>query len=126
VPPSNYHVIVVDDDEETRVSLRRRVEHCCASARVFDAANGQEALKLYEAHGADLLIIEHHIPLLDGLGLVRYLRAHGITIPLVLTSINPQIERLCDEAGGTQFVPKKQLLELLEKLLPIWLPPRTQ
>ena len=121
MPPPNYHIIIVDDDEETRVFLGRMVQRCCESARVFDAANGQEALKLHEAHGADLLIIEHHIPLLDGLGLIRYLRARGVTIPLILTSRNPQIERLCGEAGGTQFVPKKQLLESLETLLPLWL-----
>lgn len=108
------------------MSLRRRVERCCTSARVFDAANGQEALKLYEAHGADLLIVEHHIPLLDGLGLVRYLRAQGVNIPLILTSINPQIESLCGEAGGTQFVPKKQLLDSLELLLPGWLQTKTE
>ena len=121
MPPAIYHFIIVDDDEDTRVYMRRLIRRCYDSARVFDATNGQEALKLHEAHGADLMIIDHHIPLIDGLGLVRYLRAQGVNIPLIITSFNPQIEHLCSEAGGTHFLGKNQLLDSLEKLLPSWL-----
>ena len=35
---------------------------------------GQEALRLYEKSGADLMVIDHDLPLLNGADLVRELR----------------------------------------------------
>ena len=115
-----YQFIIVEDDEDMRRFLRRQISQCFESAKVFEATNGQEALKLYESHGADLMIIDHHIPLLDGLSLVRFLRAQGVTIPLVLTSHNPDVEKLSTSAGASRFMDKSSLLDSLESLLPEW------
>ena len=117
----NQNVIIVDDEEEVRALLRRIIARRHDSAVVFEAANGQEALKLFESHGARLMIIDHHIPLLDGLSLVRFLRAQNVAIPLVLISNNPLIEKEAPNAGATMFLYKLDMFEPLEKLLPTWL-----
>jgi CheY-like chemotaxis protein len=119
--PASYHFIIVDDEEDARILLRRILSRCHGTARIFEAANGQEALKLYESHGADLMIIDHHVPLLDGLSLVRFLRAQFVSIPLILTSHNPLIEREAAHAGATRFLAKEQLFESLHEMLPGWL-----
>lgn len=119
--PANWHFIIVDEDEEVRQSLRGAIERCCSTARVFDAGNGHEALKLFESHGADLMIVDHQVPLLDGLSFIRFLRAQGVTIPIILTSPNLTIEKLSAEAGATRFVEKRQLLNSLDSLLPVWM-----
>ncbi|MDB6021603.1 MAG: response regulator receiver protein [Pedosphaera sp.] len=121
MPSLDYHFIIVDDDADVRLFLRRLIGRRYETAKIFDAVNGQEALNLFETHGADLMIVDHHIPLLDGLSLIRFLRAKGVAIPLVLTSHNPQVEKLSAGAGATRFVDKSQLLESLEVLLPLWL-----
>jgi CheY-like chemotaxis protein len=117
----NYHFIIVDDEEDARMLLRRILSKCHGAARISEAANGQEALKLYGSLGADLMIIDHHLPLLDGLSLVRYLRAQFVSIPLILTSNNPQIEREASGAGATRFLPKDKLFDTLHEMLPVWL-----
>jgi CheY-like chemotaxis protein len=119
--PASYHFIIVDDEEDERILLRRILSNCHGTARIFEASNGQEALKLFESHGADLMTIDHHVPLLDGLSLVRYLRAQFVSIPLILVSNNPQIEREAPAAGATHFLHKEQLHEVLHEKLPVWL-----
>jgi hypothetical protein len=42
----NYHFIIVDDKEDERILLRRILSNCHGKARISEAANGQEALKL--------------------------------------------------------------------------------
>jgi CheY-like chemotaxis protein len=111
------NLIIVNDEAESRTQIRRTVSQRFASAEVFEASSGQEALKLYESHGADLMIIEHHIPLLDGLSLVRFLRAQEVKIPLFLISSNPQIERESVAAGATCFLDKQSLGKSLEGTL---------
>lgn len=119
--PATHHFIIVDDEEDIRFLIRRVIARLYVSARIFEAANGQEALKLYESHGADLMIIDHQIPLLDGLSLVRYLRAQNVTIPMVMISNNPQIEEVAVSAGATRFMDKHDFFKSLETLLPTWL-----
>jgi two-component system, CitB family, response regulator DctR len=112
-----HKFIIVDDEQEVRLSIRRVMTRCFESARIFEAASGLEALKLFESHGADLMIIDHHIPLLDGLSLVRFLRAQEVKIPLVLISNNPQIEKESAAAGATRFLDKRKLSESLAESL---------
>jgi len=114
---STHNFIIVDDEQDVRQLIRGVMARCFAAARIFEASTGQEALKLFESHGADLMIIDHHIPLLDGLSLVRFLRAQQVKIPLLLISSNPQIERESAAAGATRFLDKKRLCESLEDSL---------
>jgi len=116
--PVEHHFIIVEDEGDFRLLLRRMLSRCCAFAKIFEATTGQEACKIYESQGASLMIIEHHQPHLDGLCLVRFLRSQNITIPLILTSDNPQIGALAAAAGATCFVEKNRLFDSLENLLP--------
>src|SRR3984957_603369 len=117
----DYRFIIVDFEEDVRLLIRRVMASCHASAQIFEAANGQEAVRLYAAHGADLMIVDHQIPFLDGLSLVRFLRAQDMDIPLLLTSSNPQIEHEAAGAGATRFLEKRNLFKSLEEALITWL-----
>jgi CheY-like chemotaxis protein len=117
----DYRFIIVEFEEEARLLIRRVLAGCHGSVKIFEAASGQEALKLYASHGADLMIVDHQIPFLDGLSLVRFLRAQEINIPLLLTSANPQIEPEAARAGATRFLEKRNLFQALEEALLAWL-----
>jgi CheY-like chemotaxis protein len=117
----DYNFIIVEFEEDARLLMRRVMAKCYSSAKIFEAANGQEAVKLYAAHGADLMIVDHQIPFLDGLSLVRFLRAQDINIPLLLTSSNPQIEQEAAGAGATRFLEKRNLFKSLEEALVTWM-----
>lgn len=79
-------ILVVDDDADTLRSLR-----CCCrilDMRFVTAVDAQEALEHIDNHpGIDLLFTDLQMPgLLDGYGLISYLRSNGNNVPAILTS----------------------------------------
>ena len=84
-----------------------------AGAEVTIAGNGQEALQAVdEANAAgnsfDLIISDLQMPVLDGLSLVKALRARGLTLPvLALTAdVMPEVRDRCLQAGFNDFCVK--------------------
>ncbi len=70
--PSGLRVLVVDDDDESRLVLERAIErlgHPCSSAR-----DGEEALRLHRAEPFDVIIADWVMPGVDGLELCRRTR----------------------------------------------------
>ncbi len=78
--------IVVCDDEELIVwSLQAHLQS--EGFTVVTASNGEEALTAVAEHGADLLLTDLKMPVMDGLTAIRALRQTGSEIPvLVLTA----------------------------------------
>ncbi len=65
-------VLVVDDEADAREVLRLALE---PAFTVLEASDGMEALHALARHEARLLITDVHMPRLDGLRLVRAIRA---------------------------------------------------
>lgn len=77
-------ILIVDDSPFARRVLRDVLEG--AGHEVLEAVDGQEALAAVEGCAVDLVIADVHMPEMDGLTLVRRLRAHpehGV-LPVVL------------------------------------------
>jgi CheY-like chemotaxis protein len=119
-PPS--HVIVADDDASIRALMVRVVAHTYPGALISAAADGREALAIYEQQGADLLITNNAMPHLNGLDLVKTLRARQVTIPIVMVSALPSQAADAQAAGVTYFLHKPftitELVQVLTSLLP--------
>jgi len=80
-------ILVVDDDELDRMSLRRALLSGGVEARILEADSAVRGLELLRTGGADCVFLDFNMPARDGLWLVREARAHGIRAPLiVLTS----------------------------------------
>jgi CheY-like chemotaxis protein len=69
------HVLVVDDDRDTREMLRQVLTH--AGALVTTAADGESALVILKNVAADVVISDLSMPRRDGRWLIRNLRALG-------------------------------------------------
>ena len=84
--PIERLILVVDDDASLReIAMLLLVDK---GYGVVAAADAQEALELIDAHPAiALLFTDLQMPgLLDGYGLIAYLRADGNNLPAILTS----------------------------------------
>lgn len=76
--------LIADDDALLRAALRTMVDwEALGYTLVGDCTNGLQALDLMQRQGVDLLITDMKMPLLDGLGLIRRLRA-GSILPVTL------------------------------------------
>jgi len=101
-------ILIVDDDRSQRLLMRTVLEK--KGFEVIEAADGEEACRLFEAHHTDLLLVDLVMPGMDGYALCRELRGRvgAVNVPIVVTTSRddvPSIVRAYD-AGATDFVPK--------------------
>ncbi|MBD2186495.1 response regulator [Planktothrix sp. FACHB-1355] len=77
-------ILLVEDDETTANVLAQ--ELTTHHYTVETAEDGQMALELAQAFHYDLLVVDIILPNLDGIGLCRQLRSHGLQMPILLLS----------------------------------------
>jgi DNA-binding NarL/FixJ family response regulator len=71
-PPAN--ILIVDDHELARSGLRSLLEREPGVAFVGEASNGREALDLCSARCPDLILMDLHMPEMDGLTAARAIK----------------------------------------------------
>lgn len=100
------HILLVEDDQETRDYVARGLRE---EGHVVDmAGNGLDGLHQASEVGYDLLVVDRMIPALDGISMVKSLRAAGMTAPvLFLTALGAVADRVQGlEAGGDDYLVK--------------------
>jgi DNA-binding response OmpR family regulator len=100
------HVIIADDDDAIRALLARIVPRVLPGARLSLVRDGDEALRCYEAYGADLLISDYLMPRRNGVELLHALRVRGVTVPVVLVSALTSLSSQLHQENGVCFVAK--------------------
>ena len=70
-------VLVVDDDQDVRVSVERALR--LSGFTVISAADGAAALRCVGEHAPDVIVLDMNMPVLDGTGVVTALRAMATT-----------------------------------------------
>ena len=117
-------VLVVDDDQAVRDSLRRSLAF--NGYDVDLARDGLEALDMITKQPPDALVLDLMMPRLDGLETCRRLRSAGEDLPiLVLTARDAVADRVAGlDAGADDYLPKpfalEELLARLRALLRRW------
>lgn len=99
-------VLIVDDDPKLLKMLQRTLTY--ENLTVLTASNGEEALPIIDANAPDLLIIDWMMPKMDGVTLIRQLRAEkNKTLALMLTA-RDAIENRVDglESGADDYLVK--------------------
>ena len=79
-----FHVLVVDDDKNTRLLMRALLEG--EHYTVTLAANGEEALAVMERTHVDLVVLDLMMPRMDGYEFTRELRAANSDLPILMVS----------------------------------------
>jgi two-component system, chemotaxis family, chemotaxis protein CheY len=121
--PGSPRVIIADDHDAVRGLLARLVVRQYPSVTIVAVANGAEALDSYRQHGADLVITNQDMPVLDGLDLIRALRSSPPRVPILMVSSNPAIEAQALTAGADRFLLKPFSVDALRRVLIDLLPP---
>jgi len=74
-------ILVADDEQLIRWSLRERLER--AGFRVLEAENGKQALDHFQ-EGVDLVLLDLKLPDADGLLLLKKIKDHSPSQPVIL------------------------------------------
>lgn len=116
-------IMTVDDS----ASIRQMVVFTLRDAgyEVLEAIDGQDALTKAVAHPPNMVITDLNMPNLDGIGLIKALRANPAFkfIPIIMLTTESQADRKQEgkAAGATGWIVKpfkpEQLVAVVKKVL---------
>ena len=114
-------ILLIEDDAETAAYLARGLEESGFSVDV--AADGREGLFMATEGAIDLIVLDRMLPGLDGLSILKAVRAAGLRVPvMMLTAMSAVDERVRGlRAGADDYLVKPfsfdELLARIETLL---------
>lgn len=116
-------ILVVDDTRSMRKMVAAVLEG--AGYDVAEAGDGVEALELARKRVFDLVVTDHNMPRMDGVTLVRELRALTDYDPVALlvlsTEASPELKQRGREAGATGWMAKpfnpERMLEIVRSFI---------
>ncbi|MES2937183.1 MAG: response regulator transcription factor [Pseudomonadota bacterium] len=99
-------LLLIEDDAALRLGLKRQLE--ADGYRVDEARDGEEGLFLAREYPCDLLIVDLGLPKLNGVEVVKRLRADGRDTPiLILTARGTWQDKVLGlEAGADDYLVK--------------------
>lgn len=115
-------VLVVDDHELTRFSLKLAFANQNNIELVGLASNGKEAIEMVEHHQPDVVILDLQMPVMDGLSASSYIKSLNPNTQIIAYSSveDPQIEVMSQTAPIDVFCKKetatKDLIDLVNQL----------
>lgn len=99
-------ILIAEDDRETAKYLKRAL---CEAGHTVDCANaGREGLMLAAGETYDVIVLDRLLPEIDGLTILRTIRASGVMTPVLLLTalggIDDRVEGL--NAGADDYLIK--------------------
>ncbi len=116
---SNRLILVVDDDDPTRMLLKDLCES--SNFRVMAAADGLEAVEKISEHKPDLVLLDLMMPLKDGFSVLKWARedTRFADLPIIILTAMGEMDGKIRgmELGADDFVTKPfKLIELQTRI----------
>jgi two-component system OmpR family response regulator len=120
-------LLIVEDDREGAAYLKKALSE--AGHAVDHAAGGREGLLLAAGEPYDVIVLDRMLPEVDGLAILRTIRASGVKTPVLLLTalggIDDRVQGL--EAGSDDYLVKPfAMAELLARINALARRPPTQ
>jgi two-component system OmpR family response regulator len=115
------HVLVVEDDRDTREFIRNGLAQAGHSVDV--AGDGREGLLLASTAEFDAIVLDRMLPHVDGLTVLRTLRASGNRVPVLLLSALGEVDQRVAglRAGADDYLVKPFAFSELEARIEVLL-----
>lgn len=110
-PTPLIHVLVVDDDEIDRESVRRLLARANIEAEVVEEADPLAALAILRRTSFDVVVLDYHFPRHDGLLILRELREFDAHTPVIMLTGYDDTALAVElmQNGAADYIPKATL-----------------
>lgn len=115
-------VLVADDEPHIR-SLISMIISSLGGEVVAEAEDGEQAVRLFQQHRPDMVLLDINMPKLDGLHVLKAIMASSPdTMVVMLTSLNTtEIVTQCLESGASNYILKNlTAAELRQEIASTW------
>lgn len=121
---SNLKVIVADDNPTNHLVVESLLQTVVGT--IYKANNGQEVLDLLEVHDVDMVLMDIHMPIMDGIEATLAIRSsqkHWSDVLIIAVTADPQYQqlRLCKNIGMDESLAKPikltTMLEAFDRVL---------
>jgi two-component system, sensor histidine kinase len=124
LPTLHGSVLLVEDNATNRLVAQKMLRS--VGLDVVTAEDGAEALQLFPSREFDLVLMDWHMPVMDGLEATRLIRAmtgHGATVPIIALTANVMDDQReqCLNAGMNDVLNKPISRDMLIGMLLQWL-----
>lgn len=100
-----YHILICDDDADIRSALRLYLAP--EGYRIFEAANGQQALEILQRDEIHLVLMDIMMPQLDGITATSQLRLHSNVPVIMLTAKSEDADKVLGlNVGADDYITK--------------------
>ena len=102
------HVVIADDQASVREGLELLLDALPDIDVVGAAADGEQALELVTEHRPDAILLDLHMPVLDGIGAIRRLAAEHPDVAVVVLTTYADDETVLHalQAGACSYLTK--------------------
>src|ERR1700678_939556 len=106
--PAPLRVVIADDQASVREGLVMLLDGLPDIDVVGAAADGEQALDLVAAHKPDAILLDLHMPVLDGIGATRRLAAEhpGVAVVVLTTYVDDSSVLEALRAGARSYLTK--------------------
>lgn len=103
--PANIRALIVDDEAPARVRLKDLLTKDTEVLEIYEADNGEEAVRLIQEEKPDLVLLDIQMPGLDGLGVVEAVGPEAMPLTVFVTAFDQHAIRAF-EANALDYVLK--------------------
>ena len=124
-PYGTANILVAEDNAVNQLVARRLLEKLGCTVEVVP--NGHEACLAIATKDYDLVFMDGHMPVMDGIEATRSIRreqAGKVRVPIIALTASAQEDnrQKCFEAGMDDFIAKPVVIADLRRILNSWLP----
>lgn len=117
--PLNLHVLIADDNDMNNILLAKFLRRM--GCQVSTAVNGQEAMHHLQHGNPDVIILDYHMPVMDGKEVLVKVRGEASLkhIPVIMATGDAyqSTRQLLMDAGATAFLQKPINFGMLQETL---------
>jgi two-component system chemotaxis response regulator CheY len=106
-----FNILIVDDSLSMRSVIKKTIQATGIEVEKFyEAGNGKEALDVLRSQWLDIILLDYHMPGMDGMQLLCELQKDELlkTVPVVITSVEGSQKRMYEflENGAAGYIKK--------------------
>jgi len=117
-------ILLVDDEPSIQIVYREEFED--EGYEVLSALNGEAGLEIFQREEPDIVILDIHMPGMNGIEVLRLMKMQRPEIPVILSSAFQEFQRDISTWASEEYIVKSGNLDGLKEAVKRLLTPDSQ